>query len=90
MITGLNLGSLGMDDVSNTVFDIYPNPSTGMFNVVTNGKITVQVINVQGQTVNTLQIEGNSTLDLSAQPKGIYFIRVEIDNSTFFKKLVIN
>jgi hypothetical protein len=90
MITGLKVGSLGVSEVSKTVFDIYPNPSNGLFNVVTNGKLTIQVMNVQGQIVNTSLIEGNNTLDLSGQSNGIYFIKVETEHNVFIKKLVIN
>ncbi len=62
---------------------VYPNPSHGVFNFdLTNnsGNYQVKIYNIIGQEVNaTLISTGNSTINLSAQPKGVYIYRVLSD-----------
>lgn len=70
---------------------IFPNPSTGNFNLKCNdiqGKIDVKVYNSIGKLVlNKPSSETNTTLDLKNQPNGIYF--VEVVSKEFAKTLKI-
>jgi hypothetical protein len=43
-----------------------------------------------GNGIYLCELNLPAKVDLSTQPKGIYFIRIESDNSVFFEKLVIN
>lgn len=68
------------DDKFLTLFEVYPNPTTGLLNIVVHNnelinKLTVD--NVLGQTI--LCRENNSIIDLSSLSKGFYFISVETD-----------
>lgn len=55
-----------------THFRLYPNPTTGLLSVTSTSPI--QVLNIFGQVVlQTTETE----LDLSAYPRGVYFIRTE-------------
>lgn len=70
---------------------IYPNPTNGTFTIEgIYEKINVKVNNAFGREVYQNEPNLPAKVDLSSQPKGIYFIKVETDNNTFFKKLVIN
>ncbi len=64
---------------------IYPNPSTGVFiieNFETNQMLHVYDIN--GRLLKTSIINGR--LDLSEQPKGIYLLRVTLENGEVVSK----
>jgi hypothetical protein len=61
-------------------FDVFPNPSTGLFNVKSPSAIEkeIEVYNVLGETVFTYTYTGNTTtIDLSNLDKGVYFIRIK-------------
>ena len=87
----------GVDDL-NILSDIrlVPNPTSGISTLNVELKkaadIKVQLINVVGQrlfyeaTQNSVSI--STPLDLSNFPEGIYFVRVQVDDQLFIKKLV--
>ncbi len=69
---------------------IYPNPSTGLFNISFGStpvrQATIKIYDIQGKLLNEQTFQ-NSTLekfDISTLPKGIYIVSGMIDN----KKMV--
>ncbi len=82
--------SLSVDDIMNGItgirqftqnknFEIYPNPTTG--SVILTNELSyaekIEVYNSLGVLVYNSQLKDAKTeIDLSQQPKGIYFIRV--------------
>jgi hypothetical protein len=69
---------------------IYPNPSNGVFTIVQTGDhITVNVLNVYGQQIFLPQ-KDIFHIDLTSQPKGIYFIQVDTGKEKVNKKVVLN
>lgn len=67
--------------------NIYPNPSNGVFTMVTKKEVlramsNIEVYNVLGEKVYSQFISSNSqfTLDLSSQPNGIYLYRIMGDS----------
>lgn len=76
---------------------VYPNPSTGVFNVeITEGQTvnSIQVLNILGEVVYTKQISTgleNNTLaiDLSSMNEGIYLVNVTNDTGTSTHKLYL-
>ncbi len=77
--------------------DIIPNPTTGIFDLrVTDliGKVDLRIMNLQGQSVfsETIgEVRNNLTqrIDLSAEPKGIYFVEIRTQGGTEVRKLVL-
>ncbi len=65
---------------ANNKINVYPNPSSGMFNVVLTDKtnVCIYVYDVLGKRIlkKECRNESNQQIDLSYQPKGIYFIEV--------------
>jgi len=94
-----NEGVSGLNENINNLF-LYPNPGNGKFNVnlsTTNGIKNLQVVvsNVTGQTVfnrNMGSVQGSMSaeLDLSGQPRGIYFVEFRADGERLVRKLTIN
>ncbi|MEI6489442.1 MAG: T9SS type A sorting domain-containing protein [Bacteroidota bacterium] len=82
--------------VKEDVINIFPNPSNGKFNISStkNNIESIKIINLLGEQVFSLynkqnQTE-NTTIDLSRETKGIYFVRIEDENkNTIDKKIVL-
>ena len=77
---------------------VYPNPSTGIVHLtITNlpgKKVELSVLNVIGsvmyrETVTELNDRYSRTLDLSKFANGLYYVRLEADNTSQMCKLVI-
>ena len=75
-------------------FSIYPNPHPGIFTVeVYDEEITkyaVQVVNMMGKTVYQKQKipAGKTRINITSQPKGIYFVKVQAGEKVFTEKVV--
>jgi len=90
MIVDLKVGSTSISDGQLSSVAIYPNPTTGLLTITgIDGQFDVTVTNVQGQQILRSAVAGQATLDLSNQPKGIYFVRLTSDNSSRIEKVVI-
>ena len=77
--------------------DIYPNPSTGIFNMdisgMDNEEFRLKVLNMQGRMVFSGKLSFangvyNNQLDLSYLPKGVYYLVVQNDQTSITKKIV--
>jgi hypothetical protein len=94
-ITNLKSETLGINGIEEFSFNVYPNPSNGIFNVsVSGGKNLQQIVvtNPQGQSVFSLPINSDVTtsIDLSGLSKGIYFIHLDSTEGVKVKKILIN
>jgi len=73
-----------------TTLYIYPNPSDGMIHI--SGIIpgtTVEVLDAMGKTVYQTTLTGESTINLTSQPSGLYNLRITSGDQTTQKKIVI-
>ncbi len=72
---------------------IYPNPSKGVFNIKFDKEATeirtVRVTNLQGQEVYSAKLSSGSTIDLSNQSNGVYFISIETEDQRPFVMRVV-
>jgi hypothetical protein len=77
---------------------VYPNPSTGIVHFTISGlegrKVEMSIINVIGtvmyhETMTELNERFTKTLDLSRFANGLYYVKLEADNSSQLCKLVI-
>ena len=77
---------------------VYPNPSTGIVHLTINGfenrKVEVSVLNVIGtvmyrETLTELTERATKTLDLSKLANGLYYVKLEADNTSQLCKLII-
>jgi sugar lactone lactonase YvrE len=71
----------------------YPNPNNGIFNILTNrtASSVLEFYNILGELIHTEKTVSDKTqIDLSSQPKGMYFYRVVSQNKIIGSgKLVI-
>ncbi len=77
---------------------VYPNPSTGIVHIAINGfeghKVELRVLNVIGsviyrEAIMELNDRFTKTLDLSKFASGLYYVKLEGDNASQMRKLVI-
>ncbi|MCT4638907.1 MAG: S8 family serine peptidase [Bacteroidales bacterium] len=73
---------------------IYPNPTNGIFNIQINSNKKVNridIIDISGRLIyNTKNTDSNNIkIDLSGFNKGIYFVKVHINNNTITKQITV-
>ena len=81
---------LSAEEQSGSAISVYPNPSTGLITIKGNNLQRVDVINMLGQEVLSVQGKGNEMqIDLSRLPAGTYMLRVTMeDGKTYSDKVV--
>ena len=87
-------GPQGIDDVNGSYsVSIYPNPASEKVTVSVegmSGKAQVSVIDMSGRTVMTSTMEGDSAqLNVSKLAQGTYFVRINGENISTVRKLVV-
>ena len=72
--------------------NIFPNPNNGIFNInmeMQNELTTVLVLNSVGKVVrNKKLLDSKPVIDISDQPKGIYFVKISSENKVKVEKIV--
>ena len=87
--------SLSVDDVANNnSFSVYPNPSKGSFNIQAKrnlGDVAVNIFDINGRSIFTkdVTLTGTVNIDLDNLQAGLYILRVEGDNFTESRKIII-
>jgi hypothetical protein len=89
-------GGEGIDNVSGASCTIYPNPTNSSTTVSVsgvNGKVKIEVVDMNGRTVASETLECSSdcvkTMDVNNLSQGAYFVRITGDNTNMVKKLVV-
>ncbi len=86
----LNNPSLGLDDVENVSFEIYPNPAVGEVNISVGVSAEYQIVDLAGKVVLTGSVsEGTNSIDVSQLEKGAYLVNLVQNGSKTSKKLTI-
>lgn len=69
---------------------VYPNPTTGLLNVVLNDGESgeVKLFDMMGRTLLSQHVEGSAVLDLHTLPQGVYMVK--IGNNIAQKILIIS
>jgi len=82
----------GINEINNTLNTmIFPNPSNGKFIISCNRNIyTIEIFNIIGEKVFHSEINNQkSEIDLSLQPKGIYFVKISDGENIYTEKIII-
>lgn len=90
----LNLTSTSIEEGNYPGFiTLYPNPTTGKFTVIAGEEIQFQleIYNTLGEKVfqTSNQQLNNSTIDISNQPEGIYFVKIYDGDKIYSNKIVV-
>lgn len=85
--------------MKSATLSIYPNPSTGIFNITVSGldseKSNITVLNIVGEVLysSTVDSKGgqlNTDLTLSNAKSGVYFVQINSGSKVVTQKLVID
>jgi hypothetical protein len=82
--------------ISDKSFNVYPNPSTGVFTIELNNATeemtSIQIVNIMGEEVEVVNnLSTNSySVDLSNLTEGVYYARINAGKQIATKKIVIN
>lgn len=88
-VDGVVTSNQSMSEIGNQEFNIYPNPSKGIFEIDFKTKnsqaidMLLEVYHISGQLILSKQLNATHTqLDLSEFSKGLYILRVTSSNTT--------
>ena len=88
----------GIDENNSVAVDVYPNPSTGVFNIElhgnSNSSASLRVVDITGKTVlsrTNIVISGSrtETIDISKLANGNYNVIVENNGYTTARKIIL-
>jgi hypothetical protein len=69
---------------------IYPNPSTGVLNIVTDSSALITVFDTNGRKILEQEsTNSETTINLSNFPNGIYFVKTETSTETETQKIIL-
>lgn len=98
--TDLSLFSMDMGSADMfTAFDLYPNPSAGVFNLnfktEMKGKTSLTIYNLLGKQIYVENLDNfkgafKGSFDLTTYPSGFYFLQVRIGKEVYQHKLVLS
>ena len=84
-----------VEDLSEQIFNVFPNPANGEFNIrfseITKN-VTIEITDISGKQIfNSYYDEVNETgIRINKLTKGFYFINITIENTIYTKKLITN
>jgi len=74
--------NVGIEEESNTINAIYPNPTSGIFNIspAVDGDYEITITNILGEVVysgtHPTVVGSTISLDITSSPAGIYFVKL--------------
>jgi Secretion system C-terminal sorting domain len=84
--------TVGIQQNGLPVVNIFPNPSTGLFNIIfdTDGEKQIQIYDATGKIISDNQTTAMlMSIDLSAQPSGLYLCRIITSAGIVTKHIII-
>lgn len=80
----------GINSINNNlVFNVYPNPNVGLFEIELSTEAKVVITNPLGQIIiSETLFKGKNTIDIQNQSTGIYFVKVIQDGQQQIVKLI--
>jgi hypothetical protein len=83
-------GTSGITKIrANTSISVYPNPAKNYLTFETLQKSTIEILNLQGQTILQRQLQqGSTNIDISGLAKGLYILRLNSNNKTEVTRFV--
>jgi len=84
------LNPTGISDPDAFEVEVYPNPSTGLVNIIGVKDAKVSIYSITGMLVAEYENFNESVIDLSEQNNGMYIIRISNESFATTKRITIN
>ncbi|WP_367392030.1 T9SS type A sorting domain-containing protein [Lewinella sp. LCG006] len=82
-----NQGSVGVTNISETALRVYPNPTQGMIQLPQINLERVEAYDATGRLVVS-QLQPGTSIDLGAQPAGLYILKMYAGEEVYSAKVV--
>jgi photosystem II stability/assembly factor-like uncharacterized protein len=77
------------NQLAETAINIFPNPAKDNLTIETIEKATVEILNIEGQILKTINVaDKKTTIDLRNLSSGVYIIKARTENGVVVKKFV--
>lgn len=81
--------SVKENQLAESSINIFPNPTNNNLTIETSKKVTIEILDLERQIIKRITADGNqSTIDISALAKGMYFIKVTTEKEIITKKFI--
>jgi hypothetical protein len=68
---------------------VFPNPATDNITVIIPQKVTIEILNINGQIIKTMILDsGKTAVDIGDLSNGIYIIKAKTDKGVLIKKFI--
>jgi PKD repeat protein len=73
------------------IFSVYPNPTSGVFNVNLTEAMDIVIMDATGKTIETVSASGSGvyTIDLSDRAAGVYMVQVTNGNISAMQRVTV-
>ena len=95
-VTTFTTGTEGISSADGATCTIFPNPATNSTTISVggvNGKVKIEVVDMNGRTVATETLECNSdcvkTMEVDKLAQGAYFVRISGEQVNMVRKLIV-
>jgi hypothetical protein len=78
-----------LNNVTDAGIRLYPNPAAGVLNVELDNQATLTLINPAGSIILVKDHVKNTELNISNLSDGVYLLRIDTDNSSYVRKIIV-
>ena len=70
---------------------MYPNPTSGLLFIskTQSGLAQVELLDLNGKTLQQQAMEQSLTLDLSVYPKGLYMLKIQMNGLSMIERIAV-
>lgn len=87
--TAMTLDNDKNNEFSSSGWQVYPNPTSDIVNISTNGKTILTILDYVGRTISSTNFDTNTEIDLATLQSGIYwFVMKDSKGNTTSKKVI--
>ncbi len=80
--------SVGVNTISRSDINIYPNPTLGIFTLDLQESAMVKILNITGQEIYNKDLSGRAIIDIQDVKSGIYLVNITTEHSSFQSTII--
>ncbi len=80
--------SVGIDDDLKSQLSIFPNPTNGAVSIKLEGEFLITIYDARGRLIIQEQVSNNTELNLTNYESGVYFVKINKDDTEIISKLI--